>query len=469
MHRSSRLGLAVVAAALATVAGGAAASSAAAAVTCPSANSAIHGRGATFQKPAQDLWIADYPAFCNAQTGHAAGAVSYNVAGDPTGSGAGLTAFGANASAGVLPSSASAPNERDLRFAGTDEPPNTAQLAQIESPGDPANPSSTRRDVLEFPVAQGSITVSINLPDGCTLTGAALRADGRVRITNSRLANAFAGATSADTWGEVLGSGSVSCASTAVKRVVRQDESGTTFLFKKYLEKHGFPTGTANTAWPNDPTNLVRGNGNGGVATGITNNDGSLGYVVLSTARSNGFNFTGSGDDRYWLKLDQNQLSGGSVVPIPDGVDPSNNSSSGSTSSSTRSNCTDPSRERRYANVPPGPDPSQGGNAWTQTTSLKSEDPTSEDPEDFYTVNEYALCGLTFVMTWKDYSDAYGFPGSPFGLDCNQAANVHDYLEYILTTAAGGGQARVTGNDYDSLPGNVNTTDLRGDVNLIAC
>jgi ABC-type phosphate transport system substrate-binding protein len=466
MSRGSRLRVAMLGAALAAVGAGAGAGTASAA-TCDGGD--IYGRGATFQNDAHNAaggWIDGFDIWC----GGTAGQVEYNRPGETeTGSGGGLRSFGSTN--GTLPDGSTGnTNDVDVRFAGTDEPPAGTVLTNIENNG--------TRDVRVFPVAQASITIPVNLPDGCTIDSALIDAgDGRVKITNARVEQAFAASTAVDTWGELLDgsetSSRVSCAGTRIVRAVRSDVSGTTFQFRKYLQKYvasgeNWDARGSSTSWPNEVvgTNIIKGNGNGGVASTVANTEGSIGYVVLSTARSNGFNYSGAGDDEYWIRLDQRFRNPQTGIISTIRVDPADDHT---TATTNVSNCNDPGRDRRFTGLPAGPTPSNGN--WTQASSIKSE--TGTNPLDYYTANEYAICALTFTMAWQDYSNAYerqdNLYGTPTELEA-EMRNVRDYVEYILTPVSAdptGGQGTLDANDYAQLPGDVNNADLRDDVPLI--
>src|SRR5262249_39739953 len=140
----------------------------------------------------------------------------------------------------------------------------------------------------------------------------------RFKVSNATLEAAFAGDSSADTWGELLpgidetaagGRADGDCAALPVKRVVRLDSSGTSFVLKDWLDTinaaRGWP-GFANTAWPNDSGNtmVIRGAANGGgpVGDALNANDGSIGYMDLATSRSKGFDWTpNTGDTTFWI------------------------------------------------------------------------------------------------------------------------------------------------------------------------
>ncbi len=179
--------------------------------------------------------------------------------------------------------------------------------------------------LLTVPVAQSSIAVMVNLPEGCRLVDATRR-----KATIQNLEKIWYGEKV--TWGSLLNSSTAlgptpatddlpqtqaSCTNTFLKRVVRKDSSGTTFAFKKTFDfsvnarwSNGATdyTSTANnTVWPNDaaPKAVLRpaSNGNGPLADLVAATPSAIGYSDLATARSKGFGFSGVNDRKFWLAV----------------------------------------------------------------------------------------------------------------------------------------------------------------------
>ncbi len=126
-------------------------------------------------------------------------------------------------------------------------------------------------------------------------------------------------------------------AESEITRVVREDGSGTTAVFKKWLELINGKGETAagkvcdaagetwlqcseeppsNTKWPEEETKLARGNGNGGVVKKVEETPGSIGYAALANARK-GPKFVppegGEGKNGFWAEVEngQTELVGG--------------------------------------------------------------------------------------------------------------------------------------------------------------
>jgi ABC-type phosphate transport system substrate-binding protein len=282
-RKSARRGLRATLVAGASVAAlavaGIGAGSASAAVACNGGS--IIGEGSSLQKIAQqNVWI---PAFqnevCNFGTFPK---IEYK----PEGSGAGLKAWGA--SGGAI--------DRTRAFIGTDDAPTAAQIANIKTAAGGGN-------VLTIPVAQTSIAVVANPPEGCTVT----------QITNKELERVFRGIEKK--WSE-LETASGSCES-AITRVVRFDGSGTTYQFKNYLTLFNVAslpcinktwkelepienseTGAPNTSWPESCEGkslsaLVRpaAKGGGEEVKKVKATPGSIGYAALPDVQSNGGQF----------------------------------------------------------------------------------------------------------------------------------------------------------------------------------
>jgi ABC-type phosphate transport system substrate-binding protein len=399
--------------------------------------SSIVGRGASFQAPAQTGWIAGFtdPSTGVCKTWTAAGkSVTYQS----LGSGAGRGAFGAGtggATAGV--------RDPDIRFVGTDDPfspseENTAEAGDVSDPND-------NGELRTIPVAVGAIAVSVNFPDGCVIPASAQvrpNADGttRFKTSNARWEKAWEGNSSVDTWGELLpgisgNSGGTPCTQFPVSRVVRLDNSGTTFAFKQWLKtiNPSFawgerpPDSLPNQSWPNDSgsTAVQRGtaNGNGPLADKLNTVDGGIGYIELSVARAKGFTKAADPtDSTYW-------------VPTQNGdgkfVDPQADQSAGYRADSTSrgANCS----KTVFRNVPP---------------SGAGDDPTLANWADVIGVGSsvgYGVCTLTYDVIWDDYADVYGNTNT----EQAKARSVKDYETYVT----GNGQAVLPGVDYSKLPG----------------
>lgn len=235
---------------------------------------AIHGKGSSAQKLLQiNIWNPQFNTSANAKacngTQGSGGkpAVTYTS----TGSGAGLESWGVETKPG-----GETRFGKENAFVGTEIAPNKKQSEEITSHG-------AAGSLLTIPVAQPAIAILIHLPAGCEkATGGP--ASGRLALKDSTLEKAFQG--TAVKWSQLLNKAVLSgpsCAKSGlskdlVSRVVREDGSGTTDAYMKYLgvifKKEVAPGKTwnqlgevaNNTTWPNEAEHpVLRGNGGGGV------------------------------------------------------------------------------------------------------------------------------------------------------------------------------------------------------------
>jgi ABC-type phosphate transport system substrate-binding protein len=399
------------------------------------AGSSISGRGASFQGPAQTAWIA---GFTNPSTGACKTFTSSgkSITYQPLGSGAGRGAFGAG-TGGATPGV----RDPDIRYVGTDDPFTPSEEATAEA-GDTSNPNDNG-ELRTIPVAVGAIAVSVNYPDGCAIPPGQQykpNADGTTRFVtkNGRWEQAWEGSTARDTWGELVpgmsgtATNGTPCAEFPVTRVVRLDNSGTTFAFKQWLKtinpnfawREGPPDSLANSAWPNDSGAhaVQRGtaNGNGALADKLNTVDGGIGYIELSVARQKGFDKQASASDTtYW-------------VPVNNGrgatTDPQADQSTGYRADTTSrgAHCS----RTVFRQVPGGSDPTLAN--WANVIGVNSS-------------AGYGICTLTYANVWDDYADVYGNTTT----EQAKARSVKDYINYAVNT----GQSLLPGVDYSRLPG----------------
>ncbi len=398
----------------------------------------IEGQGASLQKLSQiETWT---PAF-NTSANALACAGTQGSKGKPTvtyhsvGSGKGLESFGQEPKTEVVnygPKNA---------YVGTDEPPNPTQKAEIES--------HNGGKLLTIPVEQAAVTVAVHLPANCTVTGGPT--PGRIAMKETTVQKIFAATTT--TWKSILngakltGAGCETKGTTAIKRVVRKDGSGTTSLFKKYLNLvYPKPIATAegktwkqlaesahNTTWPDEGADpVIRGEGNGGVATEVAANAGSVGYINLADARKNG-NFTpplgGAGKATFWVEVENGKITveGKKVSTYSD---PSTN---GDAEAKANSNC----EETLYTNGKKKFPPPTAEEAWNEVSTSKTE-------------KNYVICGFTYDLSLTKFSSVTGSAEAPTE---GSVRSAYDYLNFVLATGAGGGQTLIGNNvDYLGLP-----------------
>ncbi len=199
----------------------------------------ITGAGATFPNPVYQKWAEAARSAVNIQ-------VNYQS----VGSGAGINQI----------------RNRTVDFGATDAPLNATQLQE--------------GNLLQFPTVMGSVVPIINVPgvenEALRLTGAVL-ADiylGRITMWNdARIVELNPGIT---------------LPRLAIAPVYRADGSGTTFVFTSYLAAtseawRAGPGSATSVRWP--VGNGARGNE--GVAGGVRNTRGGIGYVENAYATQN--------------------------------------------------------------------------------------------------------------------------------------------------------------------------------------
>ena len=208
-----------------------------------SAGGTLNGAGSTFAAPIYQQWGSNLKS--QGLT------VNYN----PVGSGTGVTDL----------------QTTTVDFAGDDQELLPADIKGMKGP------------VLQFPVAFGAITISYNLPG----------VKSGLKLTGPMIADIFAGKIK--TWNDpaitALNPG-LKLPSTAITVVHRSDSSGTTAGFTTYLSDVS-PTWKSSIGagklvkWPVG----TGGAGNSGVAAGVKQTTGAVGYVEQAYALINNFTF----------------------------------------------------------------------------------------------------------------------------------------------------------------------------------
>jgi ABC-type phosphate transport system substrate-binding protein len=413
----------------------------------------IQGKGASLQKLSQiETWNPAFNTSANALacSGTQGSKGTPTVKYTSTGSGAFLRSWGQEfKEAGEVnfgPTNA---------YGGTDEPPNLAQKAEIES-----HSTGTKGKLLQtIPVEQAAVVVAVHLPKGCKVEKGP--AEGRLALKETTVEKVFRGEITE--WKKLLNkaklvkSGSEACESTApIKRVVRKDGSGTTSLFKKYLWlvfKNEVEPGKTwktlaesanNTTWPKEAEHpVIKGEGNGGVATEVTANASSVGYINLADARANG-NFTpptgGAGTATFWVEVENGKITvEGKKVPTY--ADPATN---GDVAAKAQSNC----NETNYTNGKKKFPPESTAEPWNEVTSSKTEP-------------NYVICGFTYDLGLEHMSTFT--LGSKEAPTSGALRTAFDYYNFVLADGAGGGQTLIGENtDYLGLPGSIKTIARAG-------
>jgi len=202
---------------------------------------ALTGAGATFPQPIYAQWFTD---FHKVESG---AKINYQ----PIGSGGGVTQF----------------TQQTVDFGASDAPLKSAEAAAL--PGGAGG-------ALEIPTVLGGVAIAYNVQG--LQTG--------LKLDGATAANIFLGTVK--TWNDpaiaALNPG-VSLPSTAIQIVHRSDESGTTKVFTSWLSKESTDWSTKvgadkSVQWPVG----VGGDGNDGVAAGISQTDGAVGYLSFDFA-----------------------------------------------------------------------------------------------------------------------------------------------------------------------------------------
>jgi phosphate transport system substrate-binding protein len=210
----------------------------------PATGGTISGAGATFPQPVYDEWASRFKD----KTGTT---VNYNA----IGSGGGIAQFTANT----------------VDFGATDSAMKDEEVKAAEKKGTP----------VHVPTVFGAITIAYNLPG----VSKGLKLDG------ATAANIFLGKIKK--WNDPAIktlNPSVNLPSKGITVVHRSDESGTTKLFTTFLSDYSpewsSKVGADKTVkWPTG----TGAKGNSGVAGGVKQTDGAIGYVELAYALQNNF------------------------------------------------------------------------------------------------------------------------------------------------------------------------------------
>lgn len=440
----------------------------------------IVGRGSTFQNPAQLVW---QPGF-NKNTSSVGCSGTQGAKGTPKaeyrnteskdrGSGSCLKAFGAEKEA---------PNY-EYDFCGTDEAPNETQKNEIESH---KKGSIGEAESLEtIPVVQGSVAIIVHLPEGCkakasaTVNGKSLTL-GRLVLDDATVAGLYSGTI--NTWAEVLaaqgkdGNDEISCSkpeelNDTISRVVRTDHSGTTHIFKSFLELvnpstplkmeaykesyEGSSTGChkefpaeeklwsevaeacQNQRWP-EAAHVIRNKetGNPGVINLVNSTPSSIGYADLAVAREykffsakemGGENKKGEQNTRFWAPV-QNSSTPGTTYADP--------SSDGDVAKLASSNCKNTNYIESGEKTFP---PASTRALWNQAKAALVEE-------------HYPICGLTYDIAYRQYQPY--LTETPFEANGKAiATTVENYLNYEISSKGGGKE--IKNHDYEALPKNI--------------
>ena len=429
------------------------------------AGTSITGEGGSFARDAHGQFnFSLQKIYCPAS--------GLNVTYKPEGSGAGINSM---VNRGLEP-----------RFGHTDDPPTAEQVAQMNAgtttPGTDANPDDNG-EVHVVPAAVGAVVALVNFPDGCnpeditdnefrTVTQAEISGDAtkksllRVRFPKATFEKIWAQGGSGSPaaplmqWSDLPGLSGKSACEKPIIRVVRFDQSGTTFTLKDYLGainpsrewKTKYATTGANLTrdWPGaefgeggqcgataapgkqadelDHLTTNCGKGNGQLISKLVETDGSVGYADLATARNNNPTLAvngsaGSPPDKFWTQVQNGSGEFAEPTDDPNGYLTTTGIGAGPHKGA---NCLDAT----LTNVPA----STLGD-WSQTSAVDS-------PEG------WGICTLTYGLVFDDNAETWGNTPSEEA----KARTVKDYWESALSAAS---QALLFPADYAALPASV--------------
>ena len=329
-----------------------------------------------------------------------------------------------------------------LGYIGTDNTVNQTEKEELEAEGTSEGPAST---VLTIPVAQAAVAIVVNLPEGCE---AKSKVTGRLALSQKALEGIYSG--SIKTWGAITEDGDElaqvvggpTCNKEAsITPVVRKDASGTTHIFKRFLNwtdpnalktKSGEKTWNElselgnSTLWPETIT-PAEGEKGSGLLKKVAETPSSIGYAVLAEARELGFapESGGPGKQKFWVELENTNKKGKATYSDP--------SSNGDAKELSNSNC----KKTVYTNGKASFPPPSVKSTWNEVTT-----------EQFS--KSYALCGLTYDLALSNAAK-YKVDGTTQG----EATTVENYLQFVVEKK--GGQKEIANHDYLALPSNVLT------------
>jgi ABC-type phosphate transport system substrate-binding protein len=440
----ARAGILAAASAAVLAIGGVSAGSALAATECGSGTPAnIQGQGSSLQRVGQEVLTGRVvPTALGTALAHTALSPASGYAGAcPTGttvsytstsSGEGLTAFRYKGTGAIL--NGGETPESGYSFVGSDDGPTIAEIENAEAAT--TGGVATGANGLIVPVAETSIAVVIDPPTGCTFK------TGKTHGISYELLNKVFAGTLAK-WSDFGTMVEGSC-EVAIKRVVREDSSGTSLQFKNYLSAlettqsatgpgctlgtwSALKEGTNNTVWPEcaGTTTVTKKKGGGEVAAFVKATAGTIGYVALPDAISKE------------AKVVRLQDTKPAEYALPE--------------NGTASNC-----GKRVYTVPTervsGDGEGEGVN-WNTTFGANA------------TVGGelYPLCTLTYDIAWSSYANAK--------YKSAQAANIAaDVKKYIKSYVLGAGQSLLGSHGYQALPSTPTepTHDILGAAELAA-
>ena len=522
----------------------------------PCHGQATAGRGATFPASLHNsgFWGAGFDSNASGACGGSPPHPTYNSATlDSVGTGAGASATGSGGGVGACGGGAAkwpvGYRDTTVRFCATDDPVTPTQLSNIDAGAYSGYAQPVPGKIHQLPWASGAVTVVVHLPEGCSLPAPSGSApsDGngggspvtgwsgdpsgdtagsnttRPYISDLNIQKALAGDPSFQTWGQLIPGitgtaataaagdaqdNGTACASVPVIRIVRQDNSGTTFNFKSFLSlitggigadpttgwtgsvSQTSGTGGANTVWPvngtfsgspfdagaaghqTDTNNVCEWNtttfpsanatvaadhicgghssGAGNVAKGVLATSGSIGYADIATVRTT----NQAGVPQQQQNFGDYQTTSGTRddtfwLPIQGNPDQAN----------PNTDWVEPTKDRtnHLYNSSGTMIGTQGANC-ANLPNLRNVPAAAGSPSGDATFGDfsktiatggagYPACVLTYGLVWDDNSAVYGNTAT-------EEAYARTVLDYTKWIASGFGQSFV-GTDYSTTPSSI--------------
>lgn len=421
-------------------------------VSCAPTDGKIDGRGSTYQTHAQSDWANAFrEEFC--------GPVAEQYAGDPAGNTMVAYNYPKAAEASQTGSGAGlkAASCRTDSFAGSDVPYSESQLLELNStPGKmggctltfepPFTPKSgfpgpedKEAKVMSFPIAGSSVAMAVNL-SASECGGTAPTA---LSFTGKELSRIFGG--DATKWNDaelVANNKSLEKCEVPIVRVVRQDNSGTTNIFKQYLIRvDNARTGATcapghewapynnapNTTWPNS--------GEGGTCTEVIHaaKSGGPELVALLKSTHGGVGYADLADT----------VGQGLLLAT---VRNATNTSYQAPSSGKAANCT-------YSVLSlPGSSPSDAVGLNTEDNWSNNNETNPGNPANHENATDlgsrYPICGLTFDLVYAGIDNGK-VANADARLTADQRRTLYAYFTFILSSL---GQDILGGDSYAPLP-----------------
>jgi len=465
------------------------------------AGEAVKGHGSTFQAPILVKWSEEFNTSLNAfacsgtQGSTGKPKVEYLHTGADAGSGACLHGWGAE--------STGATDYGEFGFCGTDEAPNPTQKSEIEKHATGGETNSLET----IPVLQGAVAIVVHLPVGCLASSEIEKSGkifllGRLVLDDSSIDKVYRGEIT--NWKQLLenqekeggaGKDKLVCKLEAeeektITPVVRLDHSGTTHIFKAFLEQvdstpvtmEEYPEtltpagrgksgctkpfneeslpwkevaeGCQNQRWPKAAkVEFGTEKGNPGVIKAVNNIESSIGYADLAVAREEGlFSGRGYAEKKVTIKAGENKKGSATKVgeqniefwaevqnsatpKITGFADPS---SDGDAEKIASSNC----KNTVYSNE-----------AGKKFPPASTREPWNQAKAELVQTG-YAICGLTYDLALRQYKF---YPGTTKG----EATSVENFLRWAVNTKAEGGES-LKNTDYEKLPGTIIKEDEKG-------